>query len=189
MPIASDLLGRLLQSVPYLTAADVEALSASWQRPVALARHDFLIRPGETEHHLYLVTEGVLRIFLPVSDEEICVGFGYAGTLLCSFPSFVDGRPSDYAIQALRRSQLLGIARSELLALLEQHPNLARFWRQQVEQALVGRIEREIDLLLPEPQRRLERLQARSPHLFQLVPRKYIASYLRMTPETLSRLR
>ncbi|WP_022825854.1 Crp/Fnr family transcriptional regulator [Hymenobacter norwichensis] len=189
MPSSPNLLRRLLEPVPYLTAADIDACSANWRRPVAVSRHDFLIRPGETEHQLYLVTEGVLRIFLPVADEEIYVGFGYAGTLLCSFPSFINGQPSDYAIQALRRSHLLGIARTELLAMLEQRPNLARFWRQQVEQALVGRIEREIDLFLPEPQRRLDRLRARSPHLFQLVPRKYIASYLRMAPETLSRLR
>ncbi|MBD2713620.1 Crp/Fnr family transcriptional regulator [Microvirga sp. STR05] len=175
--------------MPYLTAADVEAFVAGWQKPVQLARHDFLIRPGQVEHHLYFVAEGVLRIFLPVATEEICVGFGYAGTLICSFPSFVEGRPSDYAIQVLRRSRLLGISRATVLALLESHPNIARFWRTEMERAVVGRIEREIDLLLPEPQRRLDRLRTRSPHLFQLVPRKYIASYLRMTPETLSRLR
>lgn len=50
-------------------------------------------------------------------------------------------------------------------------------------------MEHEIDLLLPEPAQRLARLRQRSPHIFQLVPRKYLASYLRMAPETLSRLR
>jgi CRP-like cAMP-binding protein len=182
-------LRHLLRQVPYLTPDDVEAFVAAWQKTVPLARHDFLIRPGQVEHHLYFVAEGVLRIFLPVAAEEICVGFGYAGTLLCSFPSFVEGRPSDYCIQALRGSYLLGISRGQVLALVESRPNLGRFWRTEMERAVVGRIEREIDLLLPEPQRRLDRLRARSPHLFQLVPRKYIASYLRMTPETLSRLR
>ena len=182
-------LRSLLQQVSYLTPDDVEAFVGGWQKTVRLARHDFLIQSGQVEHHLYFVAEGVLRIFLPVSAEEICVGFGYAGTLLCSFPSFVEGRPSDYCIQALQSSYLLGISREKVLALLESRPNLGRFWRTEMERAVVGRIEREIDLLLPEPQRRLDRLRARSPHLFQLVPRKYIASYLRMTPETLSRLR
>jgi CRP-like cAMP-binding protein len=182
-------LRHLLQQVPYLTPDDVAAFVAAWQKAVPLARHDFLIRSGQVEHHLYFVAEGVLRIFLPEAAEEICVGFGYAGTLLCSFPSFVEGRPSDYCIQALRGSYLLGISRGQVLALIESRPNLGRFWRTEMERAVVGRIEREIDLLLPEPQRRLDRLRARSPHLFQLVPRKYIASYLRMTPETLSRLR
>ncbi|QNH62133.1 Crp/Fnr family transcriptional regulator [Hymenobacter sediminicola] len=194
MPVSSlsaDIaaLRQLLQQVPYLAAADVDAFVACWHKPVVLARHDFLIRPEQTERYLYFVAEGVLRIFLPVATEEICVGFGYAGTLLCSFPSFVEGRPSDYAIQALRGSRLLGISRAAVLDLLESRPAIARFWRTEMERAVVGRIEREIDLLLPEPQRRLDRLRTRSPHLFQLVPRKYIASYLRMTPETLSRLR
>ena len=99
------------------------------------------------------------------------------------------GQPSEYAIQALRRCRLLGLSRITMLTLLESHPNIARFWRTALEGALLGRIEREIDLLLPEPQRRLDRLRTRSPHLFQLIPRKYIASYLRMAPETLSRLR
>jgi len=56
------------------------------------------------------------------------------------------------------------------------------------EQALLGRIEREIDLVTYSPKERLDRLFNRSPHLFQLFPHKYIASYLRMTPETLSRM-
>ena len=72
---------------------------------------------------------------------------------------------------------------------MERNAPFARFWRTELERVLVGRIEREIDLLLPEPERRLARLMARSPHIFQLVPKKYIASSLRMTPETLSRLR
>jgi hypothetical protein len=50
-------------------------------------------------------------------------------------------------------------------------------------------MEHEIDLLLPDPAQRLARMRQRSPHIFQVVPRKYLASYLRMTPETLSRLR
>ena len=57
------------------------------------------------------------------------------------------------------------------------------------ERALLGRIEREIDLLTPSPKERYARLLKRSPHVFQLFPHKYIASYLRMTPETLSRLK
>ncbi|WP_054414385.1 Crp/Fnr family transcriptional regulator [Hymenobacter sp. DG25A] len=182
-------LRELLHRVPDLQAPDVEALLRCWHKPVQLRRGDFLIQEGQIDHYLYFIDEGILRIFLPTAHEEICVGFGYASTLICSFPSFVEGRPSAYGIQALKACRLLAISRTHLLELIETHPNIGRFWRTEMERAVVGRIEREIDLLLPEPQRRLDRLRTRSPHLFQLVPRKYIASYLRMTPETLSRLR
>jgi hypothetical protein len=56
------------------------------------------------------------------------------------------------------------------------------------EQALLGKIEREVEMLTYSPDERAQRLMLRSPQLFQIVPKKYIASYLRMKPETLSRV-
>ncbi|MCC2545863.1 Crp/Fnr family transcriptional regulator [Hymenobacter sp. BT175] len=189
-PAAPEIMLRtLLRQVPYLTETDVGNFTALWQRRVGLGRGDFLIQAGQVEHNLYFVGSGLLRIYYPTQAEEICVGFGYANNLLCSFPSFVANRPSDYCIQALRRCELLALTRADFQQFVESNERFARFWRAELERVLVGRIEREIDLLLPEPERRLDRLLKRSPHIFQLVPKKYIASYLRMTPETLSRLR
>ncbi|TGE20614.1 Crp/Fnr family transcriptional regulator [Hymenobacter aquaticus] len=183
------MLAAVLRPVPYLSAADIEEFLTLWKRRVTLRRGDFLIQAGQLEHHLYFVTSGVLRIFFPTPAEEICVGFGYANNMVCSFPSFVANQPSDYCLQALKKCELLALSRTDFTEFVERNAAFARFWRQELERVLVGRIEREIDLLLPEPERRLARLLARSPHIFQLVPKKYIASYLRMTPETLSRLR
>ncbi|MHC2993719.1 hypothetical protein OB13_19850 [Pontibacter sp. HJ8] len=167
----------------------MEAFLPLWKKRVKLNQYDFLIRQGQVEQGLYLVMSGALRIYYPLPDEEICVGFGYPHTLLVSFPSFVEGKPSAYYIQALKKSELLGISKADLTQLIEERPNIRRFWYEQMEKALVGKIEREVDLLLPEPAQRLQRVMERSPHLFQHIPKKYIASYLRMSPETLSRLK
>ncbi|WP_400192637.1 Crp/Fnr family transcriptional regulator [Hymenobacter sp. B81] len=183
------LLAEALQRVPYFTAAEIEALTAAWSRTLRLRRGEFLVQHGQVERGLYFVNSGALRIYFPTETEEICVGFCYDNTMACSFASYVHGTPSEYCIQALRQSELLGISKTDFTALLERFPAIARFWREELEKVLVGRIDREIDLFLPEPERRLQRLLQRSPHIFQLVPKKYIASYLRMTPETLSRLR
>lgn len=188
-PLARAGLAALLGQVPYLPAAEIADFVAHWTKEAVVRRSSFLLRPGQTEQQLYFVQHGLLRIVYPTAaSEEICVGFGHGGTLLCSFPSFVTGRPSEYAIQALRQSGLIAIGRAEFLAFLEHYPAFARFWRFELEKALIGRMEHEIDLLLPEPGQRLARLRQRNPRIFQLVPRKYLASYLRMTPETLSRL-
>jgi CRP-like cAMP-binding protein len=180
----------LLSQIPGLLPSEALALAAHWHPLPPLRRGDFLVRPGQVERRLCFVHAGLLRIFYPtVPGEETCVGFGSAGSLLCAFPSLVTGLPSEYAIQALRKSELLAIGHADFTAFLHDCPALARFWWQELEKALVGRMEHEIDLLLPEPAQRLARLRQRSPHIFQLVPRKYLASYLRMAPETLSRLR
>jgi|SRR6476469_4521439 len=186
---ARALLTSLLGQVPYLPAADVADFAALWTKEVVLRRGDFLVAPGQTEQYLYFIHHGLLRIYYPTASEEICVGFGHANTLICSFPSFAAGLPSEYAIQALRQCALIAISRSQFQAFLDHSPAFARFWRFELEKALVGRMEHEIDLLMPEPAHRLARLRKRSPHIFQVVPKKYLASYLRMSAETLSRLR
>ncbi|MNY13906.1 hypothetical protein D3C86_1470610 [compost metagenome] len=64
-----------------------------------------------------------------------------------------------------------------------------QLWARLMEDLVVQQMEREIDLLTTAPKTRYERVLARSPQLFQQIPNKYIASYLRMSPETLSRLK
>jgi CRP-like cAMP-binding protein len=177
----------LLKDQSGLKEEDLQVLLAKWDKSKQLARNDFLIRPGQVEDHLYLIQEGLLRIYYPQEEQEICVGFGYDQTLICSFPSLIDRQPSEYAIQALRKTKLLGITRSDLYDAIEERSALQRVWRQWMETALLGRITREIDLLTVSPRDRIMRLFSRNPDVFQRVPHKYIASYLRMSPETLSR--
>ncbi|MCC9135881.1 Crp/Fnr family transcriptional regulator [Pontibacter silvestris] len=183
------MLHTLLQQISYVTSEDIEALMPLWKKQVQLNRYDFLIRQGQVEQSLYFVISGALRIYYPLPDEEICVGFSYPNNLLVSFPSFVDGNPSAYYIQALKKSKLLGISKADFMQLIEERPNIKKFWYQELEKALVGKIDREVDLLLPEPEQRVQRVMQRSPQLFQHIPKKYIASYLRMSPETLSRIK
>jgi len=163
------MLRTLLQQVPFLSPEDIDAFVPLWKKRVQLSRYDFLIRQGQVEQGLYFVTSGALRIYFPLPDEEICVGFGHPNTLLVSFPSFVDAKPSAYYIQALRKNELLGNSKGDFMQLMAQRPNIKRFWYQELEKALVGKIEREVDLLLPEPE---QRLMQRSPHLFQHIPKK-----------------
>ncbi|HEX8326877.1 MAG TPA: Crp/Fnr family transcriptional regulator [Hymenobacter sp.] len=186
---ARSMLVTSLGAVPFLTPAEITDFVACWTKELRVPRNEFLISPGQTEQYLYFTHHGTLRIFYPTASEEICVGFVHPGNMVCAFPSFAMGKPSEYAIQALQASGLIAIARSEFQACVDRSPGLAKLWRHELEKTLIGRMEHEIDLLLPEPAQRLERLRQRSPHIFQSVPKKYLASYLRMTPETLSRLR
>ncbi|SFQ28535.1 Crp/Fnr family transcriptional regulator [Hymenobacter arizonensis] len=186
---ARAMLTASLSTVSYLPAPEIADFVSCWTKELHVPRNEFLVSPGQAEQYLYFTHHGTMRIFYPTASEEICVGFVHPGEMVCAFPLFAMGKPSEYAIQALQASSLIAIARHEFQSCLDSSPAFARLWRFEVERVLIGRMEHEIDLLLPEPAQRLERLRQRSPHIFQKVPKKYLASYLRMTPETLSRLR
>jgi CRP-like cAMP-binding protein len=152
-------------------------------------RNAFLLSEGQVEHHIYIVKSGAIRAFLLTELGEITIRFGYEGSIINSLASFFQEKPSQLYLQAIRQTKVAVISRTQFRALLAQEPDLLLAYHQLLENVLSEQIEREIDLLLPSPSERLARVLARSPQLFQEIPLKYIANYLRMSPETLSRLR
>jgi CRP/FNR family transcriptional regulator, anaerobic regulatory protein len=152
-------------------------------------RNDFLLQEGQVEQHIYIVKSGAIRAFLLTELGEITIRFGYEGSIINSLASFFQEKPSQLYLQAIRQSKVAVISRTQFRQLLMESPALLLEYHQVLENILSEQIEREIDLLLPSPSERLARVLARSPQLFQEVPLKYIANYLRMTPETISRLR
>lgn len=165
------------------------ALLFFWKHAQTFKRNEYLIERGQLETKLFFILKGSLRIYFPNGDEEICVGFAYDNNLICSYPSFIQQKPSDYYMQVLTATDVMAIKRQDFYRLLDEHPSLERAWRMLEEDALLGKIERETEMLTFTSEERYSRLMERSPHIFQIIPRKYIASYLRMTPETMSRMK
>ena len=182
-------LSQIFNSKVKLKEEELSSLLDKWNRPVELKRNDFLIKKDQTESSLFFVLNGSMRIYFPHQDDEICVGFAHDNNLICSYPSFILNKPSEYYIQALAKTEMMAINRSDFYSLFDAYRSIERAWRMLEEEALIGKIEREVEMLTFTPEERYHRLIKRSPHIFQIIPRKYIASYLRMTPETLSRIR
>jgi CRP-like cAMP-binding protein len=189
MQAAHQTIANIFQSKVPLSDAAIEALCVAWKQTGTIKRHDYLIQKDQVETNLFFIIEGTLRIYYPYQDEEICVGFAYPGNVICSYPSFIKQKPSAYYIQALSSLSYVAIKQRDFYALFDEHPKIERAWRLLQEDALMGKIERETEMLTYTAEERYARLLERSPHIFQHIPRKYIASYLRMSPETLSRLR
>jgi len=154
-----------------------------------LKRGDFLIKQGQVERHTYLIESGAVAVKLFKENESHTIRFGYEGSFLNSIPSFFDDSPSLFDIIAIRKTKIRAFAKSRLFEVLDSDLKLKDAYISVLENLATQFVEREIDLLASSPAERYQRVLERSPKLFEEIPLKHIAEYLRMSPETLSRLR
>jgi CRP-like cAMP-binding protein len=157
-------------------------------KSVTIGRNEFLKVKGSIDRNIYYVESGSLRIFISDEYEEQSIRFGYKGNLIVALDSFLTGKPSELYIQAIKRTTIKIISKQQIDTFLLTETN-RNFWINILENLVVQQMEREVDLLTVSPKERYERVLKRSPQLFQEIPNKYIANYLRMSAETLSRLK
>ncbi|MGF1637957.1 MAG: Crp/Fnr family transcriptional regulator [Cyclobacteriaceae bacterium] len=150
---------------------------------------EFLIQEGQIEENIYLIESGAVRVFHLSEFEEQTIRFGYEGSILNSLNSFINATASEFYIEAMRKTVAYVIDKKAFVEIVYKDNQSQQAYIKLLENLVSQQIEREIDILTFSPSERLKRVLARSPNLFQQIPLKYIASYLRMTPETLSRIR
>lgn len=161
----------------------------SWDKNIVLKRNEYLKVSGTVDTNLYYIKSGSLKIFIINEYEEHIIRFGYKNNFIMSLDSFITEKPSDFYIQAIKKTELKVIFKSNYLYFINENPENRLLWDKILEQLILQQIEREKDILITSPKERFQRVFERSPQLFQEIPNKYIASYLRMSPETLSRLK
>lgn len=157
-------------------------------KTITINRNEFLSVKGNIDTNVYYIESGSLRLFVLDNDEEQVIRFGYQDNLIVSMDSFLTGKPSNYFIQAIKKTVIRVITRQQVDDFLKIEKNRL-FWMKILENLVVQQLEREIDVLTSSPIERYNRVLSRSPQLFQQIPLKYIANYLRMSAETLSRLK
>lgn len=159
-----------------------------WEKDIVLSRNEFLKVKGSADSTVYFVEEGTLRLFVEDEHEEHTIRFAYKHNLITALDAFITGLPSELYIQALKKTTLKAICKNRFVKFVADNAELSGLWVTVLEQLILQQMERERDLLTASPVERYKRVLQRSPQLFQEVPHKYIASYLRMKPETLSRI-
>lgn len=157
-------------------------------KEITIERNEFLKVKGSIDNNLYYIESGSLRIFVLDDYEEQTIRFGYKENLIVSLDSFLTGKPSDLYIQAIKKTVVKVITKEQIEKFLETENN-RNLWTKILENLVLQQMEREIDILTNSPKERFERVLKRSPQLFQEIPNRHIANYLRMSAETLSRLK
>lgn len=157
-------------------------------KEITINRNEFLKVKGSIDTNLYYIESGSLRIFVLNDYEEQTIRFGYKENLIVSLDSFLTGKPSNLYIQAIKKTVLKVVTKEQFDKFLEKENN-QNLWTKILENLVVQQMNREIDILTNSPKERYERVLKRSPQLFQEIPNRHIANYLRMSAETLSRLK
>jgi CRP-like cAMP-binding protein len=164
-----------------------EIISLS-QKNILLERNEFLKVKGSVDTNIYYVESGSLSVFILDDCDEQIIRFGYQGNLIVSLDSFLTEKPSAFYIQAIKKTTVKVITKQQLTQFFYKEEN-NKLWTKILENLVLQQMEREVDLLTNSPKERYLRVLKRSPQLFQEIPNRYIANYLRMSPETLSRLK
>ncbi len=159
------------------------------EKELTLKRGEVLVSPGTTETNIYWITSGTIKVSIFDEDEERIVRFGYKNDLVVALDSFLTTQPTDFLMQAIKQTEIRVISHKKWISFLEKDLKHQQIWTELLQVLVVQQIEREKDLLIQSPKLRLECVLKRSPALFQEIPKRYIANYLRMAPETLSRLK
>lgn len=154
-----------------------------------LPRGAYLATEGSVCGHVYFLERGSLRGYYNVDGKEITHWFAFENHFVTSFFSFVTRQPGMENIQLLEETTLWALSYDSLQSLYTRHAEIERLGRIMHERYYVMLEERFMANHFKEARERYEWLVTNHPHILQRVPLGYIASYLNMSPETLSRIR
>ncbi|TKK69809.1 Crp/Fnr family transcriptional regulator [Ilyomonas limi] len=180
-----------LQKITYAfhpLPADVwEAFAEGWQ-PFSAKRKTLITAAGDTEKYLYFVAEGVQRAFYLTEEKEATLVFSYPYSFSGVMDSFLLQTPSKYYLETLTQSYFLRTTYAHINTLMLQYHAFETFIRKALSVTIAGVLERQIELQCFSAEQKFKTLLKRSPHVLQLIPHKYLASYLGLDATTFSKL-
>ncbi|WP_136667426.1 Crp/Fnr family transcriptional regulator [Flavobacterium sp. H122] len=160
-----------------------------FEKAIKLKRNELLKEENSIDTNIYYIKDGSLKVSVFINDDEQIIRFGYQNNFVVALDSFLTHKPSKLYIQAIKQCEVLVIPKLLFTQFIEKDVTHLKLWNAILENLITQQMEREIDLLTASSKERYLRVLNRSPKVFQKIPHGLIASYLRMSPETLSRLK
>lgn len=166
------------------------ALILSYFKPSTHRAGEVLVEIGDINQYMNYVVSGCLRLFFIKDDgQEATRHIVFEGLFATGLASFITQRPSTEALQVLLPTKLLRIKRSDFYYLREIIPGWERFWSAYLEFAYLNNISIYQREILKDASHRYIELLDKNPAVVLKIPNKVVASYLNMSPETLSRIK
>lgn len=177
-----------IQRVFHTSEEEMKAIESVMQVAL-LEKNQFFLKEREVCKSVAFVERGSLRLFYETPEKEVCNDFFFENSLVGSVASLLTQTPSIVNIAATEKCELLLFEYSDVKALAEKFPALKTLAGIILQEQLIRAEKREASLLRNTPEERFKNLLEEHPKIFKRIPLRYVASYLGITPETLSRYR
>ena len=184
-----DLFFQKFNEITPLTNEEQELIK-SYLTPKKLRKKQYLLQEGDVCKFIAFTEKGSLRAYtIDEKGNECIIQFALEGWLIADLYSFLTGEPATYNIDALEDSELLLTSRSAYEDLLKKMPRYEAYIRHQLTGAYIAMQRRLTSIISLPLEERYANLTSLYPDIVQRVPQHMIASYMGLTPETLSRVR
>lgn len=175
-------------SIYPLKPIEIEALLSAMES-ISFAKNAVLFDTNKIEKYVYFIEKGIARAYCNTDKQQATFWFGQEGDVILSYNSYIKEKPGYEIIELLEESKLLRISHQTLQNLYAKHIGLANWGRKLAELELIKTEERFINQQYKTAKERYAELLHESPKLIQRVQLTHIASYLGVSPVTLSRIR
>ncbi len=152
-------------------------------------KRTIILKTGQTENYLSFVEKGIIRFFIPKEENDLTFDFVFDNGFLSAYESFLTQTPSTYQIETLTETILWSITYHDLQDIYRESEIGNTIGRLASEDLFLKKSKREFSLLSDTAEERYLKLFEEQLHLIKQIPLKYIASYIGITPQALSRIR
>ena len=184
--MSAELKAFIAQYAPF-TEDELNDIAGRFKKRV-IGKNDFLLNERAVCKDLVFVQEGCLRLYYVAEEIEISVWFAFKNSSAIDIYSFISEKPTGYFLQAIEDSEILYLPKSELAKLYITHPKTQQWMRCFWEDAILTLLDRFTALQRDSAEQRYLDLLTKPPYI-QKIPQKYLASFIGVTPTSLSRIR
>lgn len=171
-----------------MTENDWQIFSSKLIRKELPKKH-LLLKAGQTEKYLSFVENGIIRFYIPKEENDLTFTFIFDNGFVSAYDSFLTRQPSTYNVETLTQTIIWQLSFDDLQIIYNETEIGSTIGRKSAEDLFLKKSKRELSLLTQTAEQRYLNLFTEQPHLLQFIPLKYIASYIGITPQALSRIR
>jgi CRP-like cAMP-binding protein len=181
-------LSPAIQSISKLSDDCNKKFTSVWKHQI-IAKDHHLLRENMVSDYLFYCKKGILRIYYYKNGKEVTEWIAMNSTFCFSIISFFERIPSKLIIHAIEPSEIYALHHDDLMRLCSEEHEIERWLRKTVTSSLILSQHRMESIQFETAQQRYDSLLKKKPQIIQRVPLAYIASFLGITQETLSRIR